>query len=40
MLTAHREFLEERHWEGAHLVVDTRNVIPARAARVLHLVAS
>jgi UDP-N-acetyl-D-glucosamine dehydrogenase len=28
MLTAHREFLADRHWEGAKLVVDTRNVIP------------
>ncbi|MBA2261768.1 MAG: nucleotide sugar dehydrogenase [Solirubrobacterales bacterium] len=29
MLTAHRQFLDERHWEHATLVVDTRNVIPA-----------
>ena len=36
MLTAHREFLEERHWEGAHLVVDTRNVIP-RAPHVFSI---
>ena len=28
MLTAHREFLAEPHWESARLVVDTRNVIP------------
>jgi len=28
MLTAHRQFLAEPHWEGASLVVDTRNVIP------------
>src|ERR671911_1056863 len=28
MLTQHREFLAEPHWEGARLVVDTRNVIP------------
>jgi UDP-N-acetyl-D-glucosamine dehydrogenase len=29
MLTAHRQFLDEPHWEDARLVVDTRNVIPA-----------
>ena len=28
MLTAHREFLEQRHWESASLVVDTRNAVP------------
>ena len=28
MLTAHREFLAEPHWDVARLVVDTRNVIP------------
>jgi len=29
MLTPHRHFLDEPHWEGAKLVVDTRNVVPA-----------
>lgn len=29
MLTPHKHFLDERHWEQAKLVVDTRNVIPA-----------
>lgn len=29
MLTPHKHFLDERHWEKAELVVDTRNVIPA-----------
>jgi UDP-N-acetyl-D-glucosamine dehydrogenase len=28
MLTAHREFLDDPHWEDARLVVDTRNVVP------------
>src|SRR4051794_17276401 len=28
MLTQHREFLEQRHWEDAKIIVDTRNVIP------------
>jgi UDP-N-acetyl-D-glucosamine dehydrogenase len=28
MLTAHREFLDEPHWDDARLVVDTRNVVP------------
>ena len=31
MLTPHKQFLDERHWERAKLVVDTRNVIPAAA---------
>jgi UDP-N-acetyl-D-glucosamine dehydrogenase len=31
MLTPHRAFLEERHWERAKLLVDTRNVVPARS---------
>ncbi|MBA3861891.1 MAG: nucleotide sugar dehydrogenase [Solirubrobacterales bacterium] len=29
MLTPHKHFLEQRHWEQAKLVVDTRNVVPA-----------
>jgi UDP-N-acetyl-D-glucosamine dehydrogenase len=29
MLTAHRQFIDQPHWERASLVVDTRNVIPA-----------
>lgn len=29
MLTAHRQFIDQPHWEQASLVVDTRNVIPA-----------
>lgn len=29
MLTPHKHFLEQRHWEQATLVVDTRNVVPA-----------
>ena len=28
VLTPHREFVEEPHWEQARLVVDTRNVVP------------
>jgi UDP-N-acetyl-D-glucosamine dehydrogenase len=28
MLTAHRQFLDEPHWQGARLIVDTRNAIP------------
>jgi UDP-N-acetyl-D-glucosamine dehydrogenase len=28
MLTQHRQFLEQPLWEGARLVVDTRNVVP------------
>ncbi|MCP9489099.1 MAG: nucleotide sugar dehydrogenase [Solirubrobacteraceae bacterium MAG38_C4-C5] len=29
MLTAHRQFIDQPHWDKASLVVDTRNVIPA-----------
>ena len=29
MLTAHRQFLEQPHWQHAALIVDTRNVVPA-----------
>lgn len=29
MLTPHKHFLEQRHWQQAKLVVDTRNVVPA-----------
>jgi UDP-N-acetyl-D-glucosamine dehydrogenase len=29
MLTAHRQFLEQPHWQHAELIVDTRNVVPA-----------
>jgi hypothetical protein len=36
MLTQHREFLEQRHWENAAIVVDTRNVIP-RAPHVFSI---
>jgi UDP-N-acetyl-D-glucosamine dehydrogenase len=36
MLTAHHEFLAEPHWEGARLIVDTRNVIP-RAPHVFSI---
>jgi UDP-N-acetyl-D-glucosamine dehydrogenase len=36
MLTQHREFLDERHWENASIVVDTRNVIP-RAPHVFSI---
>ena len=36
MLTAHREFLDEPHWNGARLIVDTRNVIP-RAPHVFSI---
>jgi UDP-N-acetyl-D-glucosamine dehydrogenase len=28
VLTQHRQFLDERHWDAASLVVDTRNVVP------------
>ncbi len=28
VLTPHREFVEQPHWEQARLVVDTRNVVP------------
>jgi UDP-N-acetyl-D-glucosamine dehydrogenase len=28
MLTAHRQFLDEPHWRGARLIIDTRNAIP------------
>lgn len=31
VLTAHREFLEDPHWDRAKLVVDTRNVVPDAA---------
>jgi UDP-N-acetyl-D-glucosamine dehydrogenase len=36
MLTQHREFLHERHWQHAAIVVDTRNVIP-RAPHVFSI---
>jgi UDP-N-acetyl-D-glucosamine dehydrogenase len=29
MLTAHRSFLQDPHWQEARLILDTRNVIPA-----------
>jgi UDP-N-acetyl-D-glucosamine dehydrogenase len=29
LLTPHRAFLEEPHWQAADLIVDTRNLIPA-----------
>jgi UDP-N-acetyl-D-glucosamine dehydrogenase len=28
VLTAHRRFIEEPHWDAAQLVVDCRNVVP------------
>ena len=28
MLTAHRDFLDQPHWDAAKLIVDTRNVVP------------
>jgi UDP-N-acetyl-D-glucosamine dehydrogenase len=31
VLTPHRRFLDEPHWEAARLAVDTRNVLPQRA---------
>jgi UDP-N-acetyl-D-glucosamine dehydrogenase len=36
MLTQHRQFLEQPHWQQASLVVDTRNVIPP-APHVHHI---
>jgi UDP-N-acetyl-D-glucosamine dehydrogenase len=29
MLTPHRQFLEDPHWQDAKLIVDTRNVVPS-----------
>ena len=29
VLTPHRQFVDEPHWEDASLIVDTRNVVPA-----------
>jgi UDP-N-acetyl-D-glucosamine dehydrogenase len=29
VLTPHRQFLDEPHWQDAKLIVDTRNVVPA-----------
>ena len=29
VLTAHRRFVDEPHWQDAKLIVDTRNVVPA-----------
>jgi UDP-N-acetyl-D-glucosamine dehydrogenase len=36
VLTPHRQFLDEPHWQDAELIVDTRNVVP-RAPNVTTL---
>jgi UDP-N-acetyl-D-mannosaminuronate dehydrogenase len=32
MLPPHSQFLQDRHWQDARLIVDTRNVFPSDVA--------